>query len=70
MKICYGVLYLFKAVKKCNLYVCTAKPLTSYDHSVNLVKMDKTLLWHNRLGYMRQKGLKLLKNSEIFSKLD
>ena len=50
LKICKGVLCLFKAVKKCNLYVCTAKPLTSYDHNVNLVKMDKALLWHNRLG--------------------
>ena len=57
-------------MKKCNLYVCTTKPLTSYDHSVNLVKMNKTLLRHNRLGHMSQKGLKLLKTSEIMSELD
>ena len=66
MKICKGVLCLFKAVKKCNLYVCTAKSLTSYDHIVNLVKIDKTLLWHNRLGHISQKGLKLWKTLKFW----
>ena len=62
MKIFKGSLCLFKADRKYNLYVCTAKPLC--DVSVaHVVKENNTILWHNRLGHMSEKGMHILHKS-------
>ena len=66
MKICKGVLCLFKAVKKCNLYVYSAQSLACVNSLANVVKVDdKTMLWHNRLGHMSEKSLNILKKNEL-----
>ena len=52
MKIIKGCLVVFTAVKKNNLYVCHADPVSaSVNASANSV-FDKSVIWHNRLGHM------------------
>ncbi|CAH9052299.1 unnamed protein product [Cuscuta europaea] len=60
MKILKNSLVLFKAEKVNNLYVCHAKPYIDSVNAVNVVHTDKTLLWHNRLGHMSNKGLGIM----------
>ena len=66
MKILKGSLCMFKAVKKNNLYVCSAKPLCDLP-VINVVKSNSTVLWHNRLGYMSEKGMHILSKDGILS---
>ena len=61
---------LFKAKKKCGLYVCTDVPLACEKAYANVVKYDKTMLWHNRLGHMSAKGLSIMKKHTILSDND
>ncbi|XP_042030009.1 uncharacterized protein LOC121776931 [Salvia splendens] len=70
MKICKGSMCVFKAKRKCGLYVCTAVPLTCDKSCANVVKTDKLMLWHNRLGHMSKKGLNILKKHDILSESD
>ena len=67
MKICKGVMCLFRTVKKCNLYVCSAQSVVSVGNSANVVKVDKTMLWDNRLGHMSEKGSKYIEKNELFT---
>ena len=67
MKICKGSMWLFKAKQKCALHVCTVVPLTCEKAFANVVKYDRTMLWHNRLGHMSAKGLGILKKHVILS---
>lgn len=66
MKIMKGSLILFKAVKLNNLYICHAEPTCETMHCLNSVQNDKTILWHNRLGHMSNKGLEILKKDGVF----
>ena len=70
MKICKGSMCLFKANKKCGLYVCSVVPLSCEKSYANVVKNDRTMLWHNRLGHMSAKGLSILKKHAILSDND
>ena len=69
MKILKGSLCMFKAVRKNNLYVCTTMPLS--DLSVaNAFKLNSTVLWHNRLGHMSEKGMHILSKNGVLSDND
>ena len=57
MKILHGSLVIFTTKRMNNLYVCHAE--TACD-SMNSVTGDKSVLWHNRLGHMSNKGLEIL----------
>ncbi|CAH9139773.1 unnamed protein product [Cuscuta epithymum] len=63
MKIMKGSLVIFTAEKKNNLYVCQAEPVPDYVYSVI---GDKSILWHNRLGHMSNKGLDILHKNGHF----
>ncbi|XP_047953855.1 uncharacterized mitochondrial protein AtMg00300-like [Salvia hispanica] len=61
---------LFKAKKKCGLHVCNAVLVTCDKAYANVVKTDKTVLWHNKIGHMSAKGLNILKKHAILSDSD
>ncbi|CAH9095979.1 unnamed protein product [Cuscuta epithymum] len=63
MKILKNSLVLFKALKENSLYVVHAKPFSEH---ANTVLSDKSVLWHQRLGHMSNKGLNVLQKSGCF----
>ena len=63
MKILRNSLVLFKAEKKYNLYVCRAEPILD---CVNAIIDDKSVLWHNWLGHISNKGLDVLHRNGHF----
>ncbi|KAL2248445.1 UNVERIFIED_CONTAM: Retrovirus-related Pol polyprotein from transposon TNT 1-94 [Sesamum indicum] len=64
MKIIKGSLIVFKAERKCNLYICTV----SYDNlAASVSECDLTALWHKRLGHISQKGLDFLRKAGILN---
>ena len=41
MKICKGAMCLFKADKKCNLYVCSAQSMACVSNLANVVRVER-----------------------------
>lgn len=56
-----GSLVKFKAEKMNNLYLCHVESVSIVNSSIDAIHEDMTILWHNRLGHMSNKGDERLK---------
>ncbi|KAL0430514.1 UNVERIFIED_CONTAM: Retrovirus-related Pol polyprotein from transposon TNT 1-94 [Sesamum radiatum] len=64
MKIMKGSLNVFKAERKKNLYICSV----TYDVlAASVIHINKSDLWHKRLGHISSKGLELLHKHDFLN---
>jgi hypothetical protein len=70
MKVYKGILLVMKVKKVGNLFLLEGR--TESDHATNVSynDSDSVRLWHQRLGHMSERGLKVLSDRKLLPSLN